>query len=125
MTKSFIFSWILMWSISYIICGVVSPEIFSGVPRSFAMLFLLGYGLSMLFGLLLNLKPLLFAIGIGEVIAGIASWVGLFVWSVPWLQGYDPLAQISMAVLDLLSAVFLFTYSFDFITTYFVRAKNG
>jgi hypothetical protein len=70
-----------------------------------------GLGIVMLFGLLFRVRSLLFACGVLEVFAGVASWVGFMRWNVPWSTGYDPLAQISMALLDLISAVILFNYS--------------
>ena len=67
----------------------------------------------MLAGLLFNLKPLLFGCGVLTVFAGVASWTGVIRRNVSWTVGYDPLAQISMALLDLVSAVFLFKYSLE------------
>lgn len=113
--KKISFSWILMWSISYISCSIVKPEIAHNVPKNVAMFFLFSFGVSMLVGLIFDMKPLLFLIGIGEVVAGIISWVGILRWSVPWIPGYDSLAQISMAMLDLVGAFFLFFYSFEVI----------
>jgi hypothetical protein len=120
MTKSFSFSWILMWGLAYIICAIIKPDIMYGVPRIVAMIFFLFYGCSILFGLILNAKIILFGMGVAEVIGGVASWVGLIVWSAPWIPGYDPIVQISMSILDLVSAVFLFHYSFEIIEKYFV-----
>jgi hypothetical protein len=68
-------------------------------------------GLIMLVGLLLQIKSIIFMCGILEVFAGIASWTGVIRWNVIWTAGYDPLAQITMALLDIVSAVFLFKHS--------------
>lgn len=56
MDKSFSFSWILMWGLAYIVAAVLKPEILHGVSIYLAFIFLMGMGLSMLIGLLLNLK---------------------------------------------------------------------
>ena len=65
----------------------------------------------MLTALLFRINSLLFLCGVFEVFGGVASWFGLARWNVSWSIGYDPLAQISMALLDLIGAVFLFNYS--------------
>jgi hypothetical protein len=112
-----------MWGLAYVMAAILKPEILHGVSVYLAVIFLMGMGLSMLIGLLLNIKFLLFATGIVEVLGGVGSWVGLIVWRVPWIAGYDPIVQISMSILDLVGAVFLFHYSKDFIEKHFVQKK--
>jgi hypothetical protein len=121
--KSFTFSWIFMWGLAYISAAILKPEILYGVPIYLSFIFFVGMGLSMLIGLLLNIKILLFATGLVEAIGGVGSWVGLIVWKAPWIVGYDPTMQISMAILDIVSSVFLFHYSIDFIQKNFLRKE--
>ena len=110
--KTFSFSWILMWSLAYIACSFLKPDLVNGVLDGISFLLNPSFGIVMLLALLFRIRSLLFACGVLEVFAGVASWVGFIHWNIPWNSGYDPLAQISMALLDLISAVFLFNYSF-------------
>lgn len=107
------FCWILMWSLSYIACLVIKPDLFYGGNRMIYLLGCSGLGLAMLGGLLFNVKPLLFGCGVLEVFNGVASWTGVIRWNVAWTTGFDPLAQINMALLDLISAVILFHYTLN------------
>lgn len=106
------FSWVFMWSWTYIVCAFVKPDIFYGLGVPFSPVNLV-FGLLLLLSLVYDIKALLFVGGIIEVVGGVASWAGLTKWNVLWTVGYDPLAQISMAVLDLVAAVFLFHRSFN------------
>ena len=113
-SKTFSFSWIFMWSLSYIVCAVIKPDITIGIlGKTVAPVnpIHLGFGLLLLIALLFNIKGLLFTGGIVEVVAGVGSWVGLVKWNVPWTVVYDPSAQISMAILDFVAAAFLFYHS--------------
>ncbi|MDQ1281250.1 MAG: hypothetical protein QG670_2515 [Thermoproteota archaeon] len=110
-SKPMSFYWILTWALSYIACFIVKPN-FAYTPVSIiSPLVGTSFGLVMLIGLLYNIKPLLFGFGVLEVFGGVASWTGVIRWNVAWTTGYDPLAQIAMALLDLISAIFLFNYS--------------
>lgn len=111
--KPISFYWSLMWSLSYIACNMIKPDLVYGTTKSLSLLGFPTFGLIMLAGLLFDVKPLLFGCGVIEVFAGVASWTGIIRWNVVWTTSYDPLAQISMALLDLVSAVFLFHYSID------------
>ena len=106
------FYWILMWSLSYIVCFIIKPDLVYGASKIQSLAFP-SLGLILLTGLLLNVKALIFVCGLLEVLGGVASWTGVLRWNVVWTVGYDPLAQISMALLDLVSAVFLFKYSLE------------
>ena len=101
-----------MWSLSYIACFIIKPDLVYGASKIQSLAFP-SLGLIMLTGLLLNVKALIFVCGLLEVLGGVASWTGVNRWNVSWTVGYDPLAQISMALLDLVSAVFLFKYSLE------------
>lgn len=109
--KPMSFCWILMWSLSYLACIILKPDLFYGGNKVFSQLGCTSMGLMMLAGLLFNVKPLLLCCGVIEVFCGVASWTGVTRWNVAWTTGYDPLAQISMGLLDLISAVFLLYYS--------------
>ena len=111
-SKNLSFSWIFVWSLSYIVCAFIKPDIIYGVPYKVSIPFNLGFGLLLLVALIFDRKTLLFISGIIEVFGGVSSWVGLVKWNVPWAIGYDPLAQISMAILDLVTAAFLLHCSF-------------
>ena len=114
--RTFSFSWILMWSLTYIVCAVLKPDLADGaLGRGMTPVnpIHLGFGSLLLLALVFNRKSLLLGCGIIEVFAGVASWVGFIRWNVSWAVGYDPLAQISMAFLDFVSAAFLLHYSFE------------
>ena len=105
-----------MWALTYLVCAFLKPDFADGALGTVVThvnIVHLGFGALLLLALVFNVKVLLFAYGIVEVLAGVASWVGVIRWNVPWAVGYDPLAQISMALLDLISAVFLFQRSLD------------
>ena len=106
------FYWILMWSLSYIMSFIIKPDLVYGASNILSFAFP-SFGLIMLFGLLFNVKSVTFLCGILEVFGGVASWTGVLHWNVVWAIDYDPLVQISMALLDLISAVFLFTYALE------------
>jgi hypothetical protein len=112
-SKSFSFSWILMWALAYICCAFIKPDstdMSDLIPFPINPVHL-SFGLLLLVALLFDLKALLLIGGVVEVLAGVASWIGVVQWNVPWTVGYDPFAQISMAVLDFVSAAYLFQYS--------------
>ena len=102
-----------MWSLSYVACFVIKPDLSVSNTGVISLLVFPSFGLIMLAGLLFNVKSVLFGCGVVEVFAGVASWTGVVHWNVVWTIGYDPLAQITMALLDLISAVFLFHYALD------------
>ena len=114
-SRSLAYSWILMWSLSYIAVAFLKPNLVFGVHDilSFVNPIHLGFGSFLLIALIFNVKVLLFLSGTIEVLAGVASWVGLIQWNVLWTIGYDPLAQISMAILDLVTAAILFHFALD------------
>ena len=94
-----------------IACFFLKRDIVTGIIENWTFAICPGLGVVMVLALLLRVRPLLFACGVLEVFASVASWVGFIRWNVPWSAGYDPLAPISMALLDLISAVVLFHYS--------------
>ena len=108
-------SWILMWALAYLACALLKPDVFEGVPHPYGASAMLAMSAGMLAGLFLVGREdpsrtvgriLLAAAGVLEVAGGVASWTGVIRWNVPFED--RGVFGVSMAVLDLVSAVFLF-----------------
>jgi len=105
-------AWTIMWGISYIITALVAPSI-SDTPA-----ILYGWlGALILFMVLMMhlaydkvgyriVAIVFFALGIMMTYGGVVSWTGAGLWNVPFPN--KDLFQVSMAFVDMLSAVFLF-----------------
>lgn len=127
--SNFAFAWTLMWAFAYICTALFAPWV-GGVDTIMNIIIFVGLGAWMILSLVLySTKPLhgdlhpvegavplntyraigkifLFILGLIEVFGGIASWVGLAMWNVPFAN--KELFQVSMAFADLVSAVFMF-----------------
>ena len=83
-------AWTWMWALTYIICGVVAPNL-EGNAISGIVIYE-GIGVLELIALALSLKGSrhwysqvpLFAMALVEVFGGVASWTGVCVWNVPF-----------------------------------------
>ena len=108
-------SYILMWGLSYPACAVLKPDLIKSLPfkgemsKTESVVALLSVGGIILTGLALRSHPIGRAIftvmGVAETFGGWASWIGSTQWNVPF-EDKAPF-QISMGVLDLISAVVL------------------
>jgi len=105
-----------MYGLTYIFCAAVKPDVFYGLPSIYGAIALITIGILMILGLWLigkknsrSAKIILFSLGCHATLAGVASWTGLITWDVPFQD--KPIFNVSMAFLDLLGAVFLFTRS--------------
>ena len=87
--NAFSFSWILMWSLAYIVCFFLKPDLVNGVMNGVSVLLCPSFGIVMLLALFFRIRSLLFACGVLEVFAGVASWVGVIRWNILWNVGYD------------------------------------
>lgn len=109
--ERFAVAWLLMWGLSYIFAALLAPEISGDVTHGrIAFSFI---GVAILAALLLLRtsgriigRLLLLILGVPEVICGVASWTGIIIWNVPFMD--KALFQVSMAFLDLVSATFMF-----------------
>jgi len=109
-----------MWGLAYIFTAIFTPAI-AGDVTSGKILYAL-IGVLLLFTLLMDymsydklgftiIRFFYCLLGAIEVFGGIASWTGLVTWNVPFTQ--KEMFNISMAFVDLLSAVFLFVLAID------------
>ena len=105
-------AWVLMLGLSYIIVAIFTPNISDMNPLAYIML-----GSVFLFALVLEhlaydklghffVRILWIGLGILMTYGGITSWAGIAIWNVPFPN--KEIFQVSMACMDLLSAVFMF-----------------
>lgn len=106
-----------MWGLAYIITALIAPWVGDSDIGVNAIIFA-GLGAWTLLSLvaLYSNRPLvgrisLFSLGVAEVFGGIASWVGIGIWNVPFPN--KELFQVSMAFADLISAVFMFILAIE------------
>ena len=104
-------SWLLMWSLTYIICAILKPNIFQNLPPMWSGIVMLAFGAYMLIGLffrkILAGRIILFTSGVLETISGVASWTGIIHYNVPFVD--KAMFNLTMSGFDLLSAIFLFS----------------
>lgn len=108
-------SYILMWGLSYPACAIIKPDLIKSLPfkgdltTAESVVTLLGTGGAILTGLALRSHPvgrvILTVMGVAETFGGWASWCNATQWNVPF-EDKAPF-QISMGILDLISAVTL------------------
>jgi len=99
---------ILSWGVAYLACSVIKPDI--GLDKAV----MLAVGGLMIAPLILQdalpklSKVLFFIMGCFEAVGVVASWTSFIVWNVP-VYGNRALFQVSMAVMDWVAAVALFS----------------
>jgi len=106
-------SFVVVWGLLYLICAVASPNMIENVGAfATAVSFSAVGGLILLGAVLIQTESLravgcflLLGLGIFEAVCCWASWTGAIVWSVG-VSGQATF-QVSMALLDLVSAVVL------------------
>jgi hypothetical protein len=108
--KRFAFAWTLMWGLSYVVAGILVPEIAGDALTGTITFVVLG---ALILTALMQYtkfktvaKVLLYILAGLEVYGGVASWAGLIKWNVPFTD--VGVFQVSMAFADLLSAAFMF-----------------
>ena len=109
-------SYILMWGLSYPTCALLKPDLIKSLPfkgdltTTESVAALLGVGGTILTAFVFRTHPvgraILVAMGVAETFGGWASWCNKTQWNVPF-EDKAPF-QISMGVLDLISAIALF-----------------
>jgi hypothetical protein len=105
-------AWIVLWGISYLITAAIAPHISDTPPFIYGILgFLLLFFMALRYLAYDNLgyyavSTLFFAMSLLMVYSAVASWTGLGLWNVPF-PSKEPF-QISMAFLDMFSAIFLY-----------------
>ena len=104
-------SWLLMWSLTYIICAILKPNIFQSLPPLWSCIVMIVFGGYMLVGLFFRQttagRIILFISGVLETISGVASWTGIIYYNVPFAD--KALFNIMMSGLDGVSAIILFS----------------
>lgn len=106
-------AWNIMWGSAYICVAFIAPEIFGDIDFGVVACILLGILILIAVCLLYANMPfrqvgkfLFIILGTVEVFSGVASWTGVVRWNVPFVV--VELFQVSMAFMDLISAVFMF-----------------
>lgn len=111
-------AWTTMWGISYILTALIAPTISLDTSPWFygflGAIILIGVfakmlahdaiGFAVIGAFFTNLACLM-------VYGGVASWAGLSIWNVPFLN--KELFQVSMAFADFISAAFMMVIAFD------------
>jgi len=106
-------AFILAWGLLYPASAIIKPDLIGNLSPNHSRIALLGIGATILTGLALRAhtigKAILFGMGILEAFGCVSSWVGNTKWNVPF-EDKVPF-NISMAFLDLISAVAMFAVS--------------
>jgi hypothetical protein len=117
--KTLIFSWNVMWALSYLIVAAVAPNI-EGTTLQGQLIFV-PYGLALLAATLLSTlttgkkqtagRAALIILASLSVYSGVASWSGAAAWNIPFADKAP--FQVSMALLDLVGAASMLYLAFD------------
>lgn len=115
--KDLIEAWIIIWGLSYIITAIVAPNISEVDPITYGFLGIVIISILVLahfaqFQISRECLGIAFlALSITMVCGAVVSWTGAGLWNVPFPN--KELFQVSMALADFLSAVFMMLLAID------------
>lgn len=111
-------AWTTMWGISYIITASIASPISLDTPSLFyaviGVTILIGVDAKLLANDIIGYAAVSFlfiVLACLMVYGGVASWAGLSMWNVPFVN--LELFQVSMAFADFIAAAFMFVIAFD------------
>ena len=117
----FVVAWNLMWALSYLAVAFVDPGV-GGPPVWEDILVFLVFGVALLLAACFKAygkqkgtrvlgKWMLCILAVASVFSGIASFTGVQMWSVPFVN--REIFQVAMAFADLVGAAFMLTLALE------------
>ena len=110
-------AWMLTIAVSYFSLAIFAPTIGGDTPLIGTILYAL-LGLGFLIATILPYTPyktvgriLQFVLGVILALGAVLSWTGVGLWNVPFPS--IEIFQVSMAILNILTAVFAFSLALD------------
>jgi len=102
---------ILSWGITYLAVAFVKPDIISGVPLLCSAIPMFVIGVLMVTNVLVfRNKAVFVALGVFEAVGAVVSWTGFVTWNTVLSR---TVAQSSMAVMDWIASIALFSKVVD------------